>query len=58
MGGISITHWIIVLVVVVLLFGTSRLKGLGEDVAGMLKGFRSALKEDDDEKPKELDKKP
>ena len=39
MGGMSIWHWVIVLVVVVLIFGTKRLKNVGKDVGEAVKGF-------------------
>jgi sec-independent protein translocase protein TatA len=47
MGGFSIWHWLIVLVIVALLFGTSRLRTIGEDVGGAVKSFRKAMREDD-----------
>lgn len=49
--GISIWQLLIVLVIVVLLFGTKRLKSLGSDLGGAIKGFRSAVKDgEEDEK--------
>jgi sec-independent protein translocase protein TatA len=50
MGGFSITHWLILLVVVVIVFGTSKLKNAGKDLGGAVKGFKDAVKEED--KPK------
>lgn len=50
MGGFSITHWLILLVVVVIVFGTSKLKNAGKDLGSAVKGFKEAVKEDD--KPK------
>ena len=47
MGGFSITHWLILLVVVVIVFGTSKLKNAGKDLGSAVKGFKEALKEDD-----------
>ena len=47
--GISIWQLLIVLVIVVLLFGTRRLKGLGSDLGGAIKGFRSAVSDGEDE---------
>lgn len=47
--GISIWQLLIVLVIVVLLFGTKRLKGLGSDLGGAIKGFRSAIKEGEED---------
>ncbi|WP_108125721.1 twin-arginine translocase TatA/TatE family subunit [Saccharospirillum mangrovi] len=46
-GGISIWQLLIVLAIVVLIFGTKRLKGLGGDVGGAIKSFKSAMNEDD-----------
>ena len=47
MGGISIWQLLIVLVIVVLLFGTKRLKGIGTDLGGAIKGFKKAVSEED-----------
>lgn len=47
MGGFSITHWLILLVVVVIVFGTSKLKNAGKDLGSAVKGFKDAVKEDD-----------
>ncbi len=47
MGGMSIWHWLIVLVVVVLLFG-KKLPNLGGDLAKSIKGFKDGMKSDDD----------
>ncbi|MGH8494765.1 MAG: twin-arginine translocase TatA/TatE family subunit [Gammaproteobacteria bacterium] len=56
-GGISIWQLLIILLIVVLIFGTKRLRGMGSDLGGALKSFRSAMKDaDEDEKrPKALD---
>lgn len=43
MGGISIWQLLIVLVIVVLLFGTKRLKSIGSDLGGAVKGFKKAV---------------
>ena len=43
MGGISIWQLLIVLVIVLLLFGTKKLKNIGSDLGGAVKGFRSAM---------------
>lgn len=50
--GFGITELIIVLVIVILLFGTKKLRGLGSDLGGALKSFRGAMKDDDDEQEK------
>ncbi|WFF38770.1 Sec-independent protein translocase subunit TatA [Moraxella nasibovis] len=47
MGSFSITHWLILLVVVVVIFGTSKLKNAGKDLGSAVKGFKDAVKEDD-----------
>ncbi|MDG4868239.1 Sec-independent protein translocase subunit TatA [Guyparkeria sp. 1SP6A2] len=46
MGTFSIWHWLIILAIVLLLFGTKRLKNLGSDLGGAIKGFKSAVKEE------------
>lgn len=45
MGAMSIWHWLIVLVIVLLVFGTKRLTGLGSDLGNAIKGFRAAMKD-------------
>jgi len=47
LGGIGIWQLIIILVIVVMLFGTKKLRNLGSDLGGALKGFKSAMKDDD-----------
>jgi sec-independent protein translocase protein TatA len=58
-GGISIWSLILILVIVLLLFGTKRLKNVGSDLGGAIKGFRKAMKEGVVEKdePDQLEKK-
>ncbi|WP_446809241.1 Sec-independent protein translocase subunit TatA [Methylomonas sp. 2BW1-5-20] len=48
--GLSIPHLLVVLVIVVLVFGTKRLKNVGADLGEAIKGFRSAVKEGGDDK--------
>jgi sec-independent protein translocase protein TatA len=48
MGGLSIWHWLIVLVVVVLIFGTKKLRNIGQDLGGAVKGFKDGMKTADD----------
>lgn len=48
MGGLSITHWLIFLVVIVVIFGTSKLKNAGKDLGSAVKGFKDAVKEEDE----------
>ena len=45
MGSFSIWHWLIVLVIVLLIFGTKKLKNLGSDLGGAVKGFKDGLKD-------------
>jgi len=45
MGSFSIMHWCIVLAIVVLIFGTNKLKNLGSDLGGAVKGFKDGMKE-------------
>lgn len=59
-GGIGIWQLLIILLIVVLLFGTKRLKSIGSDLGNAVKGFRSAMTDADkaaeeDEDPKRLD---
>ncbi|HIU72998.1 MAG TPA: Sec-independent protein translocase subunit TatA [Candidatus Aphodousia faecipullorum] len=49
MGSFSIWHWLIVLLIVVLVFGTGKLRTLGKDLGGGIKGFKEGLKEGQDE---------
>jgi sec-independent protein translocase protein TatA len=44
MGSFSIWHWLIVLLVVVLIFGTKKLKNIGADLGGAVKGFKEGMK--------------
>jgi sec-independent protein translocase protein TatA len=46
LGGISIWQLLIVLVIVVMLFGTKRLRNLGGDLGGAIKGFKQSMKEE------------
>ena len=43
MGGFSIWHWLIVLVIVALIFGTKKLRNMGEDLGGAVKGFKKGM---------------
>jgi sec-independent protein translocase protein TatA len=47
MGGLSIWHWLIVLLVVVLIFGTKKLRNIGQDLGGAVKGFKEGMKTGD-----------
>ena len=44
MGGLSIWHWLIVLLVGVLIFGTKKLRNMGQDLGGAVKGFKEGMK--------------
>jgi sec-independent protein translocase protein TatA len=48
MGSFSIWHWLIVLVVVVLIFGTKKLRNLGTDLGSAVKGFKEGMKTEDE----------
>ena len=45
MGAMSIWHWLIVLVIIMLIFGTKKLKNIGSDLGGAVKGFKEGMKE-------------
>ena len=47
MGGLSLWHWLVVLVVVVLVFGTRRLRNVGQDLGEAVKGFRKGMRDGD-----------
>lgn len=49
MGSLSIWHWLIVLIIVVLVFGTKKLRNLGSDLGGAVKGFKEGVKGADEE---------
>ena len=53
MGIFDWKHWIVILLVVVIVFGTKRLKNLGSDVGEAIKGFRKAMHTDEDDKPEQ-----
>jgi len=44
MGSFSVWHWLIVLLIVVLIFGTKKLKNIGSDLGGAVKGFKDGMK--------------
>jgi sec-independent protein translocase protein TatA len=58
MGIFDWKHWIVILIVVVLVFGTKRLKHLGSDVGEAIKGFRKAVNTEEDEKAPQEQQKP
>ncbi|APQ13187.1 twin-arginine translocase TatA/TatE family subunit [Pseudomonas rhizoryzae] len=53
MGIFDWKHWLVILLVVVVVFGTKRLKHLGSDVGEAIKGFRKAMHSDEDDKPEQ-----
>ena len=57
-GGISIWQLLIILAIVVMLFGTKRLRTLGSDLGAAIKGFRSSMTSEDTASPEEEEEKP
>jgi sec-independent protein translocase protein TatA len=55
MGSFSIWHWLIVLLVIVLVFGTSKLRNVGKDLGGAIKGFKEGMKEGGEEASKKVE---
>jgi len=51
MGSFSIWHWLIVLLVIVLIFGTKKLRNIGGDLGGAVKGFKEGMRSEDDSSP-------
>ncbi|MCC7081342.1 MAG: Sec-independent protein translocase subunit TatA [Burkholderiales bacterium] len=51
MGSFSIWHWLIVLLVVVLIFGTKKLRNLGADLGGAVRGFKEGMRAEEDKPP-------
>lgn len=45
MGSFSIWHWLVVLVIVLLIFGTKKLKNMGSDLGGAVKGFKDGMRD-------------
>jgi sec-independent protein translocase protein TatA len=56
--GISVTKLLIVLAIIVVIFGTKRLKNVGADLGGAIKSFRSSLREEEKDAAKNDDDKP
>lgn len=56
MGSFSIWHWLIVLLIVALVFGTKKLRNMGSDLGGAVKGFKDGVREanDDPKKPESV----
>ena len=53
MGSLSIWHWLIVLVIVMLVFGTKKIRNIGQDLGGAVKGFKEGMKDGTAEKSAE-----
>ena len=45
MGSLSIWHWLIVLIIILLIFGTKKLRNLGSDLGGAVKGFKDGMRD-------------
>jgi len=45
MGSLSVWHWLIVLAIVVVVFGTKKLRNIGSDLGGAVRGFKEGMKE-------------
>lgn len=56
MGSFSIWHWLVVLLIVVLVFGTKKLRNLGSDLGGAVKGFKEGIKSADEEEASSANK--
>lgn len=57
MGSLSIWHWLVVLLIIVLVFGTNKLKNIGKDAGEAVRGFKDALNNNDKESLNNSDKK-
>ncbi len=51
MGSFSVWHWLIVLLIVLLVFGTKKLRNIGEDLGGAVKGFKEGMKSAEEKAP-------
>ncbi len=51
MGSMSIWHWLIVLVIIMLVFGTKKLRNIGTDLGGAVRGFKEGVKEGSTSEP-------
>ena len=51
MGTFSIWHWLVVLIIVMLVFGTKKLRNIGADLGGAVRGFKEGIKEGTSDKP-------
>ena len=55
MGSFSIWHWLVVLAIVALVFGTKKLRNVGGDLGAAVKSFKKGLADDEDDKPSKLE---
>ncbi len=53
MGSFSIWHWLIVLLVIILIFGTKKLRNIGSDLGGAVKSFKDGMREDESKQQKD-----
>jgi len=53
MGSFSIWHWLVVLAIVVVIFGTKKLRNIGSDLGGAIKNFKDSMKTEDEAKKEE-----
>lgn len=51
MGSFSIWHWVIVLLIVLLIFGTKKLRNIGTDLGGAVKGFKDGMRDEEEKTP-------
>lgn len=58
MGSFSIWHWLIVLLIVMMIFGTKKLRNIGQDLGGAVKGFKEGMKEGTAEAEKPVESLP
>ena len=58
MGGLSIWHWLIVLLIVMMVFGTKKLRNIGQDLGGAVKGFKEGMRESSADAPTEKPAEP
>lgn len=57
MGAWSIWHWLIVLLIIMLVFGTKKLRNIGQDLGGAIKGFKEGIKEESEAAAKDDEKR-
>ncbi len=57
MGTFSIWHWLVVLAIVVVIFGTKKLRNMGSDLGGAIKNFKDAMKTEEEAKTKDEEAK-